>query len=154
MTAGLNHWPGVGRAWSLRSNSIWRGATQERDWRAHGPGRQSRFSGRHGAARSVLASRHWIRDWDFDGDWCRLSHVEPTLRSHPVKSVAADRCDLRSWIGGVRYCNNPRPKSSKHRPNAGTAQRMIYTDQPKPENGIKDRSATKPTVRSMYSKAL
>ena len=34
------------------------------------------------------------------------------------------RCDLVSWIGGAGRCGDPRAKSGKHRPYAGTAQRV------------------------------
>ena len=87
-------------------------------------GSRSRLGGRDGAARSVLAGRHRIGDRDSGGDWSGISHREPAFRSHAVESVAVGRCDCASWIGGAGRCGDPRAKSGKHRPHAGTAIRM------------------------------
>src|ERR1035438_9776243 len=65
------------------------------------------------------------RNTDSGGNWSRIFHVEPTLRSHAVESAAVGRCGRPSGIGGAGRCGDPRAKSGKHRPYAGTAQRMI-----------------------------
>ena len=67
-------WPCAGCGCSLWSYVLWRGATQERDWRAHGPGRRSRRRGRYGAARSVLAGRHRIGNRGSGCNWGGVSH--------------------------------------------------------------------------------
>ena len=83
-------------------------------------GRRSRLGGRHGAARSVLAGRHRIGDRDSGGDWGGISHGQPAFRSRAVESVVVGRCDCASRIGGTGRCGDPRAKSRKHGPNAGT----------------------------------
>ena len=119
-------WIDPGGDWPLWRDCLWRGATHERDRRAHGAGRRPAFGDGHGAARSVPAGRHRIGDRDSGGHWSGISHVKPTLRSRAVESIAVGRCGPASWIGGAGRCCDPRAKSGKHRPYAGIAQRIIH----------------------------